>query len=484
MKLTSFVPRDISLSDDFVGFPLIHQDLSDIVKYLGHLKKITHEGKDDYKRMLIAAESGALFLGRTGAGKTHALHCVVNEAIKLDYTAVDGSLMLGKTVIDPIDVREFFGSCKVMAEEKPILIVYDDARQLLGSRHRGPHSPDGNNNQETRPMLSEFRRQIDGLQYYDNPAYIIVTSATRIWHIDRQIARRFSRYIRFPRPEDESRKALTNYYLTKFGHEPEKIDIETLSFLTDGVLAGKIEEIVSKASYKADMDEGKLTNKHLVMEIIRYLQGPPSDTYLTHEKKVNVAYHESGGHTFPAYAVGLEPILVTITPSADGTYGKNFHRHSETVPPSSAKFHFANVITGMGSTAILQEMGKSREEGRMGDLTRSSKSALELYALKNPMVKMTLGSDDTYLSLGLFSEDNRMEIEEEIQKIKDAALTIARNIIQNYRDEITKFAEEHLLKQEIMVRSEILQILTELDVEPGQYYQQMCDTLKKLEYPV
>jgi len=484
MKLTSFVPRDISLSDDFVGFPLIHQDLSDIVKYLGHLKKITQDGKDDYKRMLIAAESGALFLGRTGAGKTHALHCVVNEAIKLDYYAVDGSLMLGKAVIDPKDIREFFGSCKVMAEEKPLVIVYDDARRLLGSRRRGPHSEDGNNNQETRPMLSEFRRQIDGLQYYVNPVYIIVTSATHIWHIDRQIARRFSRYLRFPRPEDKSRKALTNYYLNKFGHQPESIDIETLSFLTDGVLAGKIEEIVSKASYKADIDEGKLTNKHLVMEIIRFLQGPPSDTYLTPEKKINIAYHESGGHTIPAYAVGLEPILVTITPSADGTYGKNFHRHSETVPPSSAKYYFADVITGMGSTAILQEMGKSREEGRMSDLTRSSKSALELYALKNPLVKMTLGSEDTYLSLGLFSEENRVETEEEIRKIKDAALATARDIINDYRDEITRFAEEHLIEREIMVRSEILQTLTELGVEPGQHHQQMCDTLQKLGYPI
>jgi SpoVK/Ycf46/Vps4 family AAA+-type ATPase len=202
MKLTSFIPRNIGLSDDFVGFPLIHQDLSDIVTYLGHLIGITREGKDDYRRMLIAAESGSLFLGHTGAGKTHALHCVVNEVIKLGYTPIDGSLMLGKTVIDPKDVREFFDSCRVMAEEKPLLIVYDDARQLLGSRRRGGHSGPGDNNQETRPMLSEFRRQIDGLQYYVNPVYIIVTSATHIWNIDRQIARRFSRYIRFPRPEE------------------------------------------------------------------------------------------------------------------------------------------------------------------------------------------------------------------------------------------------------------------------------------------
>jgi ATP-dependent Zn protease len=484
MKLTSFIPRNIGLSDDFVGFPLIHQDLSDIVTYLGHLIGITREGKDDYRRMLIAAESGSLFLGHTGAGKTHALHCVVNEVIKLGYATVDGSLMLGKTVIDPKDVREFFDSCRAMAEEKPLLIVYDDARQLLGSRRRGGHSGPGDNNQETRPMLSEFRRQIDGLQYYVHPVYIIVTSATHIWNIDRQIARRFSRYIRFPRPEDESRKALFGYYLDKFGHEPGSIDVETLSFLTDGVLAGKIEEVVSKASYKADVAGGRLTNKHLVMEVIRYLQGPPSDTYLTHEKKMDIAYHEAGGHTLPAYAVGLEPILVTITPSADGTYGKNFHRHSETVPPASAKFFFANVITGMGSTAIYQGTGKSREEGRMGDLTRSSKSALDLYALKNPLVKMSLGSDDTYLSLGLFSDENRMEIEGEIEKIKDAALAIARDIVGNYRDEITTFAEEHLLKREIMVRSEILQVFGDLGVEPGHYYERMCDALSELGYPV
>jgi SpoVK/Ycf46/Vps4 family AAA+-type ATPase len=483
MKLKSFVPRNISLSDDFVGFPLIHQDLYDIVKYLGHLVKITQEGKEDYKKMLIAAESGSLFLGRTGAGKTHALHCIVNEAFKLDYYIVDGSLMLGKTAIDPIDIREFFDSCRMMAEEKPLLIVYDDARQLLGSRHQ--HMNSGySNNPETRPMLSEFRRQIDGLQYYVNPVYIILTSATRIWHIDRQIARRFSRYIRFPRPEDESRKALFNYYLNKFGHKPESIDTETLSFLSGGVLAGKIEEIVSKASYKADVDGETLTNKHLVMEIIRYLQGPPSDTHLTIEKKINIAYHEFGGHTLPAYAVGLEPILVTITPSADGSYGKNFHRHSEIVPSSSAKYYFANVVTSMGSTAIYQEIGKSREEGRMGDLTSSSKRALDLYALKNPLVRMKLGSEDTYLSLGLFSEENRIEIEKEVQKIKDAALTIAQSIIRNYRDEITTFAEEHLLKREIMVRSEILQVLRELGVEPRQYYEKMCNKLKELEYPV
>lgn len=358
VKLKPFNPRNISLSDDFIGFPLIHDELKELVEYIEYLKRVTDEGKDEIKRMLVAAESGSLFLGRTGAGKTHALHCVVNEVKKKGYYPVDGSLMHEKAVVDPKDVREFFDACRKKAEEKPLLIVYDDARRLLGSRRRGGDYD--NNHEQSRPMLSEFRRQLDGLQYYANPVHIIVTSATMIWHIDRQIARRFSRHLRFPSPEDESRKSLFKYYLSKFGHDPDTIDVETLSFLMEGVVSGKIEEIVSKASYKADIN-GSLTNKMLVKEIIRYLQGPPTDTSLKHNKKINVAYHEAGGHTLPAYAVGLEPILVTITPSSDGSYGRNFHRHSESIPPSSAKYHFANVITGMGSTAIYQALEKSKE---------------------------------------------------------------------------------------------------------------------------
>lgn len=481
VKLKPFNPRDISLSDDFIGFPLIHDELREMVEYLEYLNKITEEGKDEIKRMLISSESGSLFLGRTGAGKTHALHCVVNEAKKKGYYPVDGSLMVEKATIDPKDIREFFDSCRKLAEEKPLLIVYDDARQLLGSRHRGADYD--NNHQQTRPMLSEFRRQLDGLQYFKNPVHIIVTSATVIWHIDRQISRRFSRHLRFPSPEDSSRKLLFNYYLSKFGHDPTKIDVDTLSFLMEGVVSGKIEEIVSKASYKADIN-GDLTNKMLVKEIIRYLQGPPTDTSLKPEIKVNVAYHEFGGHTLPAYAVGLEPILVTISPSSDGSYGRNFHRHSDLIPASSAKYHFANVVTGMGSTAVYQEFDKSTEEGRMGDLTSSSQSALSLYALKNPMVKMKMGDEDTYLSKGLFSDENRVEIEHAIKEIKNAALEIARKIITNYRDEVIEITENHLVEKEIMVRSEIIDVFNELNIESGKYYDDMCEALKKLGYPV
>ena len=104
MELKAFKPRAISLFEDFVGFPSIQEQLRDIVNYLNHLIRLSREGKDDYRKMLVQAECGALFLGRTGAGKTHALHCVVNEASKQGYYPIDGSMMLGKAEVDPVDV--------------------------------------------------------------------------------------------------------------------------------------------------------------------------------------------------------------------------------------------------------------------------------------------------------------------------------------------------------------------------------------------
>jgi len=484
MELREFRPRDISLHEDFVGFSAIREELIDIVNYLGYLKRLTLGGKDDYWRMLVGSEPGALFTGRTGAGKTHGLHCVVREAAKLGYLPIDGSMMLGKTRVDPSDVREFFDSCESKAGEYPLLIVYDDARQLLGFRNGGMMSYEyGRGNPDMGPVLGEFRRQIDRLEFFDHPVYIIITSATSMRHIDHQIARRFSKHVRFPMPRDESRRALFDYYLRKFGHDPGEVDIVTLSFLMDGVVAGRIEEIVSRTSYKAEM-EGGLTNKLLVKEVTRFLQGPPVDTYLTDEMKLQTAYHEFGGHTLPAYAVGLEPILVTIEPSADGTYGKSFHRQSELIPSGSSKFHFADVVTRMGSTAIYLEMRKSVEEGRMSDLISASNSALNLYALKNPMVKMSVDREGTYLSQGLFSDENKREIEDEIDRIKEAALKVATTIIREHGGEIKAFVEDHLVKSEIMVRSEIVDALKGMEMKPGQYHDLLCKAIEDLGYPV
>lgn len=481
MRLGEFEPKEYGLREDFIGFPIIREELFDVVRYLKYLKRQT---RDPHARgLLIQAESGCLFLGETGTGKTHALHCVVNEAKKADYHPIDGNMMLQKGDVHPRDVKEFFDMYRSKAEEVPILLVYDDARQLLGHRdERFARLGFRWGGRDIRPVLEEFRRQIDSLPRFSHPAYVIVTSAASLGKINSQIARRFSRHIVFPKPEDESRQGLFRYYLERFGHDPASVDIVALSHLTEGVVAGNVEEIVSRASYKADM-RGELTNRLLVDEVTRFLQGPPTDMVLTAERRIQTGYHEFGGHTLHAYTLGLDPILVTLQPSADGAIGKSIHRPSDNIPPSSSRYFFADTVTKMGSTAIHNELERGREKSRMRDLTGAARSALNMYALRDPLAKMALGRDETYLTKGLYSEKGRKEVEAEIEKIKNKALSLASEIVRDHKKEIKTFVEEHLITSQTMVRSEIIDTLKGMKVESGSYHKEMCKALTELGFP-
>lgn len=483
MGIREFESNEISLNEDFIGFPLLREELQDIVKYLDYLNQLDHEGMHDQRKLLIQSECGSLFLGRTGTGKTHALHCVVNEAKKRGYYPVDGSTMLKKERVPPEEITTFFDECKAKAEKQPLLIVYDDVKQLLGlsSSVRDAMRETFGRSERENPMMEEFRRQIDGLADFKHPAYIILTSIQSQRHTDEQIARRFSRHIIFGTPSDDSRRALFEYYLRRFRHEPDRFDIITLSYLTQDVVAGKVKEIVSRSSYKASM-EGELTDKLMVREIKRFLHGPPVDMSLTDDVKIQTGYHEFGGHTLPAYAVGLEPILVTIEPSADGTLGKSLHRPSENTPSSSSKYFFANTITLMGSTAVYEELHKGKEGGRSNDLFSAARAALDLYALKNPTIRMRVGWRGTYLTRGLPSEAIKGEIEGEIETIKDKALALAKDIVRQYTNEIETFVEKHLFPNETLIRREIIATLHDLGVEPGTFYRPMCEAIHNLGY--
>ena len=127
MELREFESSDVSFYRDFVGFPLLRDELQDLVKYLEYLRRLDRDGMHDQRRMLIQSESGSLFLGRTGTGKTHALHCVVNAARERGYYPVDGSTMLKKERVHPEDIGAFFDDCRAKADDTPLLIAYDDA---------------------------------------------------------------------------------------------------------------------------------------------------------------------------------------------------------------------------------------------------------------------------------------------------------------------------------------------------------------------
>lgn len=479
MQVEEFGAKEVRLDGDYVGFDLIREELEDLTGFLDHISVLAEEGEERRLEKSLEAESGAMFIGDTGTGKTYATNCVANEAEDVGYQVLDGSPVLGDEV-EREDVQDFFSEARDIAEENPVLMIYDDARELLGSKAADQMSQlFGGSSDETNPVLGEFRRQIDRSTDLDHPMYSIVTAVADFNNINDQMARRLSRHVKFSSPSMESREELFDYYIDLFGEDPQELDIPTFAHLTQGEAAGSIETHISKAYYRGQGEGFK--NQEMVEEITRTLQGPPTDRAVTEDDKIDTGYHEFGGHVLPAYLAGLDPIMVSVKPSADGLNGKSIIRSSSRLKAGTTANAFANVVYSMGSTAVYAETERGKEEGRQNDLESAVQSAINLYALDNPIVKLNM-QDGNYLAEGIASQELRSDLEDSVGEIRSEALDLSSEMVREHDEEIGDFVENHLVPNDIAVRNDIFAYLERSGIEHGSYREEVQERVQGLGY--
>ena len=486
MEIKEFEPMKISLEKDYVGFEKVREGLYDTINLLKFLKELNDSGEKEKFKTLLSSGSGTIITGDTGAGKTYALHAIANEAKKLGYKIIDGS-----EISDDASIEEFFEKCRTEAESSPILIIFDDRRDLLGSEPKrqtedffGGVSLSLFDTKEAI-SLDKFRRQIDKIYEYENPAHIILTAAANPAIIDKQILRRLRKLIHIPNPNVKSREELWKYYLNKYGLNADSLDLQTFSYLTEGLNAGKIAEIVSDVAYRSRLNK-KITNKLVIEEIIKALHGPSTTDILESEKElIKDGYHETS-HLVCAVRIGLQPILISIEPTVNAL-GEIQVVPSSKIPEGSSKHYFANVVHAMGSTAIYEELREGGEEGRESDLRDASTNALKLYFLKNPLPGIEIksssinGNEPYFLHM---SERKKEEMEDEVERILDTGKEMAREIIREYKNEIKEFVEDYLFPNRTLAGNEILDSFRDLGIIPGGDYDKFEKALKELGYLV
>jgi len=486
MELKEFETKEIFLEKDYVGFKGVKEGLRDTVNFLKFLKELSDAGEREKLEALVSSGSGTIITGDTGAGKTYALHAVANEAKKLGYKIIDGS-----EVSDDTSMEEFFTRCEIEAEDSPVLIVFDDRRDLLGSEPKREAEDFFGGvtlslfQAKDAISLDKFRREIERIYEYNNPAHIILTAAVNPAIIDRQIRRRLRRLIHIPEPNVKSREALWKYYLKKYGLDVDSLDLSTFSYLTEGLNAGKIAEITSDVAYRARLNRG-ISNKLVIEEIMKTLHGPStSDVTESEEGLIKRGYHE-GAHLVTAVEVGLQPILISIEPVVNAL-GETQVVPSSKIPAGSSKYYFATVAHLMGSTAVYEELGKGGEEGREADLRDASVNAFRLcyFKIPFPWVEINSGSvkeKEPYIFY--MSEQGKREIEEEVKRILTAGKEIASEIVRKYKNEIGEFVEEHLVPRGTLAGNEILEIFRDLGIPPGGEYEKFEKSLRELGYLV
>jgi SpoVK/Ycf46/Vps4 family AAA+-type ATPase len=194
----------------------------------------------------------ALFTGSPGTGKTLAAHVVADE-LGLELMQIDLSAIVDKYIGETEKhLEQVFRD----AESRNVVLFFDEADALFGSRSAVQDAHDRYANQEVSYLLQR-------MEHFDG---ITVLATNLGGNLDRAFLRRMQFIVPFPDPDPDTRRRLWQLHLEQAGEmDPEDpVDVEALTAAID-LAGGDIRNIVLAAAYDAAV-AGRPVGHRLVIE--------------------------------------------------------------------------------------------------------------------------------------------------------------------------------------------------------------------------
>ncbi|AFS81855.1 CDC48 family AAA ATPase [Candidatus Nitrosopumilus sediminis] len=222
--------------DDVGGLEDVKRELQEAVewpmKYPGLYDKLGHN-----------MPRGILLHGPSGTGKTLLAKAVATQS-EANFVSVRGPELLSKWVGESErGIREIF---KRARQSAPCVVFFDEIDSIAPIRGAGGETA------VTERVVSQLLTELDGME---NMHGVIVLAATnRADMIDPALLRpgRFDKIIQIPLPDKESRKSILKINAEKIPtvsdeKDPQHIDFEKLSELTDGLSGADTASIANTA---------------------------------------------------------------------------------------------------------------------------------------------------------------------------------------------------------------------------------------------
>ncbi len=192
----------------------------------------------------------ALFTGSPGTGKTLAAN-VIAEELAIDLFQVDFSAIVDKYIGETEkNLERVFQS----AEALNVVLFFDEADALFGSRSEVRDSRDRYANQEVAYLLQRME-QFDG---------ITILATNLRGNLDQAFSRRMSFIVHFPDPDPGTRRRLWQAHLDQLPvlAEDDPVDVGLLAETVE-LAGGDIRNIVLAAAYDAVSAESPVGMRHL-----------------------------------------------------------------------------------------------------------------------------------------------------------------------------------------------------------------------------
>ena len=434
--------------NDVAGLEEAKVEIKEIVDFLKNPAKYTALGGKIPK--------GALLVGPPGTGKTLLAKAVAGEA-NVPFFSMSGSDFVEMFVgVGASRVRDLFKQAK----EKAPCIVFIDEIDAVG-RARGKNAG-WSGNDERENTLNQLLTEMDG--FGTNSGVIVLAATNRADILDKALMRagRFDRQIHVDLPELTERQDIFNVHLRNI-KLAEGLDISFLAKQTPGFSGADIANVCNEAALIAARNNKKAVDRQDFLDAIdRIIAGlEKKSKIISKDEKRVTAYHEAGHATVSWLLEHANPLLkVTIIPRGR-SLGAAWYLPEERQITSNEQMIEEMAATLGGRASEELTFGKIWS-GSVSDLESATKQAYAMVAYYGMSEKV--GGMSYYDSSGQerfnkpYSEKTAELLDSEAKNIIDDAYDIAKKILAENNEGLTKVAEL-LLEKEVIFAEDLEQIL-------------------------
>ncbi|MDQ3936391.1 MAG: ATP-dependent zinc metalloprotease FtsH [Actinomycetota bacterium] len=440
--------RDVAGVDEAV------EELHEIKEFLENPKK--------FQALGARIPKGVLLYGPPGTGKTLLARAVAGEA-GVPFFSISGSDFVEMFVgVGASRVRDLFEQAK---QNSPCIIFMDEIDAV--GRHRGAGL--GGGHDEREQTLNQLLVEMDGFEMKDNIILIAATNRPDI--LDPALLRpgRFDRQIVVDRPDRKGRAKILEVH-TRGKPLSREIDLDNLAAQTPGFTGADLSNLVNEAALlAARTGKREIDHTHLEEGIMRVIAGPEKKTRVMSEKERRVtAFHEMGHAIVAHYLENTDPVHKISVISRGQALGYTISLPTED--------KFLTTRAELSDTMAMTLGGRAAEEIVFGEVTTGASNDLEKvtatakqmvmrFGMSEKLGPRVFGHDHGQPFLGRefssepdYSDDVAREIDGEIRRIVEEAHQVARDILENHRQQLD-YTSDVLLRRETIEREEFIQLL-------------------------
>ncbi len=488
-KTTAPKPVEPSVTfADVAGIDEVRQELEEIVQFL--------RAPERFDRLGARIPRGALLVGPPGTGKTLLAKAVACEA-GVPFFSMNSSEFVEMFVgVGASRVRDLFTKARQAAP----CVVFLDELDAVGRKR----SMRAVGNDERDQTLNQLLVELDG--FNSRQSVVVMAATNRVDILDKALLRpgRFDRQITVSLPDRAGRLAILKIH-TRRTPLHEEVSLERLARLTTGMSGADLANLVNEAALCAARQNLEHVTHDCFEDALARVQLGALRPIVMHEREKRIiAFHE-GGHALVAYHLDEADTVnrVTILPRGQSLGVTQFTAEEDRYNYSRETL-MARIAVGLGGrvaeeltfgservttgaendlqvvTDLARRMvtrwGMSDEVGVMFTEYRGESGGAGLNMRRVELDDMSKGPRSLVMDVdgnllldgGDTSEAQQFRlamaapnanrststsmaslIDREVQRILREGYEIARNVLSQHYDQLTRLADELMLREQL-----------------------------------